>query len=195
MHFNVAQLLKEPIGSTRSYRMDESLAELDSELVPLSHLTGTLRLLRTHSGVLASGQFQVTVQADCGRCLEPIPSQVDVAFEESFRPLTEVTTGRYLLPNEFEGQAEELEDSALLIDDHHILNISEILRQSIWLAMPMSPRCAFADPEECPNFVEQVSAIEGHEPEADDSSEQTAIDPRWAALLALRENDAKEVNP
>lgn len=191
MQFNVAQLLKEPIGATRSYLLDESLAGLDQELVPLSHLTGTLHLLRTHSGVLASGQFQVTLEMDCGRCLEPIPTEVDVAFEEGFRPLTEVTTGRYLMPDEFEGQTEELEDSALLIDDHHILDISEVLRQSIWLGMPMIPRCAYAVPEECPNFVEQVSEIEGDDLVQEETDDQPTIDPRWAALLALQENDAE----
>lgn len=191
MQFNVAQLLKEPIGATRSYLLDESLAGLDQELVPLSHLSGTLHLLRTHSGILASGQFQVTLEMDCGRCLEPIPAQVDVSLEESFRPLTEVTTGRYLMPDEFEGQTEELEDSALLIDDHHILDISEVLRQSIWLDMPMIPRCAYAVPEECPNFVQQLSEIEGDEQVQEEVDDQAAIDPRWAALLALQENDAE----
>ncbi len=189
MQYNVAQLLKEPIGATRTYQLDESLTGLDPDLIALSTLSGTLQLLRTHSGVLGTGRFDVTVQMDCGRCLEPIPAQVEATFEESFRPLTEVTTGRYLLPDEFEGQEEELEDSALLIDDHHILDISEVLRQSVWLGMPMIPRCRYAQPEECPNFAERLSEMdEIHEDLADDDG-QPAVDPRWAALLALQKND------
>ena len=139
MQFNVAQLLKEPIGATRTYQLDENLTGLDPELIALSPLTGTLQLLRTHSGVLGTGRFDVTVQMDCGRCLEPIAAQVEAIFEESFRPLTEVTTGRYLLPDEFEGEEEELEDSALIIDERHILDISEVLRQSIWLCADDPP--------------------------------------------------------
>jgi uncharacterized protein len=194
MQFNVAQLLKEPIGATRTYQLDESLIGLDPELIPLSTLTGTLRLLRTHSGVLATGRFDATVQADCGRCLEPIPAQIEISFEDSFRPLTEVTTGRFLLPDEFEGQAEELEDFALLIDDHHILDISEILRQSTWLAMPMIPRCAFADPENCPNFAERIKEMAAVHADLDDTDDEPAVDPRWAALLELQKNDTEEVN-
>ena len=189
MQFNVAQLLKEPIGATRTYQLDESLIGLDPELIPLSTLTGTLRLLRTHSGVLASGQFDATVQVDCGRCLEPIPAQIEISFEDSFRPLTEVTTGRFLLPNEFEGQAEELEDFAVIIDEHHILNISEVLRQSTWLAMPMIPRCAFANAENCPNFAERLNEMAEVHADLDEVDDQPVVDPRWAALLALQENN------
>ncbi|MBX3052519.1 MAG: DUF177 domain-containing protein [Caldilineaceae bacterium] len=189
MQFNVAQLLKEPIGATRTYELDDSLIGLDPELVPLSPLTGTLQLLRTHSGVLASGRFDATVQADCGRCLEPIPAQIEVTFEESFRPLTEVTTGRYLLPDEFEGQEEELEDFALLIDDHHILDISEVLRQNIWLALPMVPQCTFADPEKCPNLAERLKEMAEVHADLADTEAHPDVDPRWAALLALQSGE------
>lgn len=192
MQFNVAQLLKEPIGATRNYQLDESLVGLDPELIPLSSLTGSLHLLRTHSGVLATGRFDATIQVDCGRCMEPIPAQAEITFEESFRPLTEVTTGRFLMPDEFEGQAEELEDSALIIDDHHILDISEVLRQSIWLSLPMIPKCAFADPENCPNFAERLQDMADVHQDLTGEDGQPAIDPRWAALLALQPEKADE---
>jgi len=192
MQFNVAQLLKEPIGTTRIYELDESLVELDPELIPLSPLTGTLCLLRTHSSVLATGRFDTTVQLDCGRCLKPISAQVEAVFEESFRPLTEVTTGRFLLPGEFEGEEEDLEDFALIIDDHHILDISEVLRQSIWLGMPMIPRCAFADPENCPNFAERIAEMDEVHANLAGTEDEPAVDPRWAALLALQTNESDE---
>jgi len=195
MQFNVAQLLKEPIGATRTYQLDESLIGLDPELLPLSHLTGTLQLLRIHSGVLGVGRFDVTLQVDCGRCLEPIPAQIEVTFDESFRPLTEVTTGRYLLPNEFEGQEEELEDSALLIDDHHILDISEVLRQSIWLGLPMVARCPYAGQTgECPNFTQRLHEMAEVHRDWGDADETPVVDPRWAALLALQTSESEEIN-
>ena len=193
MQFNVAQLLKEPIGATRHYQLNENVIGLDPDLIPLSTLTGVLHLLRTNSGVLATGQFDVTVQMDCGRCIEPIPVEVEALFEESFRPLTEVTTGRYLLPDEFEGEEEDLEDAALIIDDHHILDIGEVLRQSIWLGMPMIPRCSYARAEDCPQFVERLSGMDESDSDLEDDN-ASAIDPRWAALLALRAKDAEEVN-
>jgi len=193
MQFNVAQLLKEPIGATRTYQLDESLAGLDPDLTVLSPLVGTLQFLRTHSGVLATGRFDVAIQMDCGRCLEPIAAPVEAMFEEGFRPLTEVTTGRYLLPTEFEGEEDELEDSALIIDDHHILDISEVLRQSIWLGLPMIPRCQYAKPEECPNFVARLLEMDEGNEYLEDDEDEPAVDPRWAALLALQTRDTEEI--
>jgi hypothetical protein len=55
MEFNVAQLLKEVTGAVRRYQLSESLEGIDPELVPLEPMTGELRLMRTNSGILASG--------------------------------------------------------------------------------------------------------------------------------------------
>ncbi|GIV78910.1 DUF177 domain-containing protein [Litorilinea aerophila] len=190
MQFNVAQLLKEPTGSTRRYELVEDIRDIDPELELLGPLMGQVQLMRTHSGVLARGHLSTAVKVMCNRCLEPIAMAVRFDFEESFRPLTEVHTGRFILPQEFEGASEELEDEALLIDAHHILDISEVVRQNIWLALPMYPGCNWEGAGECPNWLNyqqdmrnvDVSLITEEEQEADTGS----IDPRWAALLQLR---------
>lgn len=193
MQFNVAQMLKQPIGATRVYELNEEIEGLDPELVPLSPLNGEVRLLRTHSGILASGDLSISLEVTCNRCLEPVEMPVSIHFEESFRPLTDVETGRFLMPQEFKGQQEELSDAALIIDDHHILDASEVIRQNIWLAMPMYPGCMFEDPENCPNFAIRLQEIE--EVHSDLIEEKTPdgepIDPRWAALLALKQDDAE----
>jgi uncharacterized metal-binding protein YceD (DUF177 family) len=125
----------------------------------------------------------------CNRCLEPIVFPVRFVFEESFRPLTEVHTGRYIQPEEFEGTTEELEDEALLIDEHHILDIAEVVRQNIWLALPMYPGCNWTGADECPNWVAYQREVEETQ-DADAADAQKAaeetIDPRWSALLNLR---------
>lgn len=191
MEFNVAQLLKQPIGATRDYEIDDEIEGLDPGLVPLSPLQGKVRLLRTHSGVLMRADLQLVLEVSCNRCLEPVEIPVEFHFEESFRPLTDVETGRFLMPEEFKGQQEELTDSALIINDHHILDASEVLRQNIWLALPMYPSCTWADPAQCPNFATKRHEIEEvHQDLADDAApEAEGVDPRWAALLALRAKD------
>lgn len=217
MYFNVAQLLKEPTGATRTYELVEDLSDLDPELSPLNPLVGTLRLLRTHSGILASGELSTALQITCNRCLGPAAVPVRFQLEESFRPLTEVSTGRYIHPDEFEGSAEDLEDAALLINEQHILNISEVVRQSIWLTLPMYPTCEDAGLDECPNLQERLAARQQsnsgsmHIPAQDDDaadgieyiapgaspsdSSSDSIDPRWAALLELKAQlDERNVN-
>jgi len=160
MQYNVAQLLKEPVGAVRRYQLNEDLSELDAELQLLGPLMGTLQIMRTNSGVLVTGDLATAAQVTCGRCNEPIVMPLRLQLEESFRPLTEVETGRYLRPDEFEGEAENFEDEALLIDEHHILDLREVVRQNIWLAMPMYPGCNWLGAGECPNWVAQKSALQ-----------------------------------
>jgi uncharacterized protein len=188
MQFNVAQLLKEPIGSSRRYELVEDIAGLDPELDVLGPLVGDLQLIRIHSGILVKAQLSTAVRANCNRCLEPLAEQVRFELEESFRPLTEVRTGRFIMPDEFEGEEDDLEDEALLINEQHILDITEVVRQAIWLAMPMIAACNWTGPDVCPNwlaYIDQVQeAVGGGDPRQD--SKEDAVDPRWAALLELR---------
>lgn len=196
MQFNVAQLLKELTGATRRYELNEPLDGLDEELKFLGPLIGTLQLLRTNSGVLVTGELSTVVQVACNRCLEPIAAAIRFDLAESFRPLTEVYTGRYLRPDEFEGSEDELDDAALLIDERHILNLSEVVRQAVWLALPMYPGCNWEGAGACPNLSRRMAELgtladvelytdeEGPHPENE-------LDPRWAALLKLRGNDGR----
>lgn len=186
MQFNVARLLQEPIGSTRTYDLVEEITELDPDMDVLGPLVGKVDLLRTNSGVLATGELSTAVRVMCNRCLAPIASEVRFQLEESFRPLTEVQSGRFIRPEEFEGSATELEDEALLIDDHHILDISEVVRQDIWLAIPIAPGCNWEGAGQCPNLAQHLSELEGLERGPGDPGQETGdIDPRWAALLDL----------
>ena len=58
MEFNVAQLMKEATGASRAYDLDDDITSLDGGLTPLSHLTGSLELLRFTAAFLASGDFR-----------------------------------------------------------------------------------------------------------------------------------------
>ena len=186
MQFNVAQLLKEPTGSIRHYELVEDITDLDPELVVMGPLVGDVQLLRINSGILVEASLSTAVRVTCNRCLAPIATPVRFTIEESFRPLTEVATGRYLAPDEFEGAEEDLEDEALLIDEHHILDLSEVVRQNIWLALPMYPSCIWSGPGECPNLIAYRQELEAAQVEEEVAEGEEAIDPRWSALLALR---------
>lgn len=187
MQFNVAQLLKEPTGAVRRYELADDISELDPELHPLGPLVGTLTLMRTNSGILATGEFSTPLQVTCNRCLSPIALPVRFILEEAFHPTTEVTTGRPLRPDEYEGEIEELDDQALLIDDKHILDLTEVIRQDIWLALPMYPGCNWEGAGECPNLtrlqgLEDVRLLRP----GDIGVEVDELDPRWAALRGLQ---------
>lgn len=193
MQFNVAQLLKEPIGAVRDYELMEDISQLDEDLEMLGPLVGSIQMLRIHSGILVSGNLSTAIRVACDRCLEPIALPVRLEFEESFRPLTEVSTGRYILPDEFEGTQDELEDEALLINEQHILDLSEVVRQRIWLAKPTYPGCNWTGEGECPNLTAYLKSIEEEQDgigiTVSEEEEETleAVDPRWAVLLDLKD--------
>jgi uncharacterized metal-binding protein YceD (DUF177 family) len=114
-------------------------------------------------------------------------------IEENFRPLTEVQSGRFIHPDDFEGTSADLEDEALLIDEQHMLDLGEIVRQSLWLATPMVPGCNWEGAGECPNLTAYMQEVEGLERDTEESDVQDqGIDPRWAALLALQSDGTDE---
>lgn len=193
MQFNVAQLLKEPIGATRRYDLAEDLSGLDPELQFLGPLVGVLTLIRTNNGILARGELSTAVQVGCNLCLAPIAEPVRFTLEELFHPTTDVLTGRTLRPDEYEGEIEELDDAALLIDDKHLLDLSEVVRQDVWLAMPMYPGCNWKGEGPCPNLsrlpeVKDVRLLRPGEAGGVAASADE-IDPRWAALRKLQQSD------
>lgn len=176
--FNVAQLMKEPIGATRTGQVAVALRQLVPEadqvdLLPDGGepiLAGPVRLMHTAGGVLATGRLQAEATMPCARCLEPVKVALDIELEEIFVPTVDIVTGQSVRPDE--------EDRALWIDAHHILDLTEVLRQDVLVTLPMHVLC---DPEcrgLCPSCGKNLN--EGPcdcEPEPD---------PRWAALLALK---------
>lgn len=193
MQFNVAQLLQEPTGSERWYDLNEDVAALDEELHFLGPLVGELILMRITSGVLVKGELSTAVQLQCNRCLSPLVTPVRFEIEEIFHPTTEVTTGRPLRVDEYEGDVDELDDAALLIDDKHVLDAREVIRQNIWLALPMYPACNWQGTGDCApeNRPPQMDAVRLLR-EGQAEGVQDEIDPRWAALAQLQQSQPQQ---
>jgi len=131
MRFNVAQLLKRATGSSRHYEMREGIEGIDPGLTIQEPLTGQIEMVRTADGILVKGQFATAVELQCDRCLEPFIQKVDFEIEEEFHPSIDMSTGAQLTYEEEETR----------IDEHHILDLTELVRQSIFLALPMHPVC------------------------------------------------------
>ncbi len=132
MQINVSRLLKEPIGSSRDYEIDEMLDDIEDNLtIPVK---GTVKLTRTNRSVLVNGQFSVSVKTTCARCLEDFICPLEVTIEEEFFPLMDMV-------NEFEASSPEESDS-FTIDEHQILDLTEAIRQYTLLAIPMKPLCS-----------------------------------------------------
>ncbi len=165
MKFNVAQLLKDPIGSTRDYRLTEPLEVPGEDPRPVS---GKVRLLRTNRGVLVRGEATTVVTCSCSRCLTSYSQGVHVRLEEEFFPLIEVNTG---VPAPLPSDASE----PFTIDEHHILDLTEVLRQDSLLALPMKPLCRPDCPGLCPTCGHNLN-------QGPCQCDNAVLDPRWQVL-------------
>ena len=167
MQYNVAQLLKEPTGSTRTVRLSEG----EDGLGDLAErLAGRLELLRTHQGVLVRGQVDAQIPLACGRCLDGFVESSNLTVEEEFFPQIDVSTGRRLsAPEDAEGAS---------IDANHILDMTEVLRQYLIGAQPIKPLCRL----ECAGLCPECGINRNTESCTCDGG---PVDPRWDALAAL----------
>ena len=135
MHINVAQLLKEPIGSSRSYRIEEHFGLDDINLV-----SGDIILIRTNRGIIVRGKITALVKGICSRCLKPIDCEVKYDFDEEALPCATGT----------EGLSSEGQYDNLIIDEDHTLDLSEAIRQYALLAVPSKPLCRLDCAGICP---------------------------------------------
>jgi len=128
---NVSQLLKEPVGATRTLEVADRVKIYDSP----SPLSGQVRLIHTNRGILASGRLKVEVEAECCRCLEPFECPLEIDIEEEYISTVDVHSGGVIqLPDDYDADA-------FIIDEHHTLDLSEAVRQYTMLAIPMKPLC------------------------------------------------------
>src|SRR5439155_7077700 len=131
--FNVAQLLKEPPGTTRKLEFSEPAAEFDSAVELGAPVEGRVRLLRTSRGILASTEYRTSIRQECGRCLDPTVVEIRGVSEDEFQPRVDVTTGLRLL--------DQPESAELAIDERHVLDLTEVVRQDILTRLPLQPLC------------------------------------------------------
>lgn len=183
MRYNVAQLLKGPTGASRTYDVDEEIRNLDPELQPLRPLTGSVTLMRTSQGILVTGTLATLVAGACKRCLEPARVEVEFELEEEFRPTNPIAG----IP--LDHVPEEEVDPALLIDERHNLDLSEVVRQGLWLAVPMEMLCR-------PDCAGLCPRCGGNRNTGECQCDEAGIDPRWAALgeILRDDTDLKERN-
>lgn len=167
MQFNVAHLLKGPVGTSQQHTLNVTF--VPQEDIQIGHVSGWVRFMRVVQGVWVSGSLEATARCTCSRCLQEVPLSVQFQLDDIYFSLVDVTTGTPLhLPDEA--------DPGFTIDDHHVLDITEAVRQSTILALPMKPLCRADCAGICPDCGVNRN-------EVDCSCKSIGIDPRWAPLF------------
>jgi len=169
--FNVAQLLKQPSGTRRVYDIKDAagLPPFD-DLKIVAPFHGRLRFMRVGSGILVTGVLGTSVDTECMRCLTTFQTETQFEIEEEFNPSVDVNSGAHLAQDPDQ-------DFATLIDDRHILDLAEIIRQELTLSLPSSLVCR----PDCAGLCPQCGQNRN---EGSCDCDTDVIDPRWAALKA-----------
>lgn len=182
MYFNVAQQLREPVGSVRVVEVRERNF-LIHESIGHSDVNGSAVLMRTNRGILVTADLAVSYRERCVRCLEWVVCPQVLHIEEEYLPTTDVLTGVPLPPPE--------DPETLRIDAHHILGLAAAVQQYGVLAQPLRPLCRPDCAGLCPHCGYNLNHGACRCGEGED-------DARWAALaeLAVRwrqqEQDSKD---
>jgi len=143
MQINTAQLLKQAIGSNRSYEINDMFIADDERESGECHIQGTVELIRTDRGILVQGKLAGTSNIMCSRCLTMFDYPLSFGMEDEFFPSRDVTSGISLsLPDD---------STTFMIDEYHILDLSEAIRQYVLITIPMKPLCHPDCAGLCPN--------------------------------------------
>ena len=172
MIFNVAQLLKSPVGTSLEADIDEEAIQLDEDLKVIGPLTGHVRMRRTNQCVLVDGWVDLTLELTCTRCLTEFEQPMHVTFEERFYPTVDVVTGMPLSAID--------EDEVFPIDGHHLLDLTEAVRQHVLLDLPMATLCK----EDCVGLCAQC----GHDLNLGPCECKPEVDARLGILKTLLED-------
>jgi uncharacterized protein len=145
------------------------LNDEDARLTGPAELQG--RIKRNGQAVELSGELRTRIEVQCGRCLKSVVVPVSADFEERFVPAISWRT-------EVQHELTE-EDLSVSVFDGETIELDEIAREEILLAVPAHVLCREDCQGLCPNCGadKNVSACECW---------ITEVDSRWLALKDLR---------
>ncbi|MPZ48379.1 MAG: hypothetical protein GEU75_03545 [Dehalococcoidia bacterium] len=167
MLFNVSGLMQEGIGATRRHSVQGTLT---SEEHGPERLSGDIELLRTKDGVLVRAHLNLVDPETCSRCLKPLEETLQIDFEEEFQATLDLRSGQVV--------REPLDPDAFTIDEHHMLDLTEAVRQYREASAEMQPLCKPDCRGLCPNCGRDLNA-------GGCDCNSGPVDNRWAGLAEL----------
>jgi uncharacterized protein len=166
----------------RKVRFDETFqpgqidfSDADLRQVSPLHASGAAELLANTDGeIRIRGKYEVTLEAQCDRCLGSARFPLENGFDLFYRPMSDIAVEEEVEIDEGEAEIGFYEGAGMQLED--------ILREQILLGMPMQRVCEEACKGICPVCGANRNEVscECHEQIGDD---------RWAALRNLSSSD------
>ena len=151
--------------------------ELDpvDERVKLSEpveVKGAVR--RTGDAVAVNGHVETRVEVECDRCLKPVELPVSSDFELEYITEADYESSSAAALNE--------EEMSVSVFDGESIDVDEIVKEQILLAVPARTLCR----EDCKGICPECG-IDLNTGQCNCAAEE--VDPRWAALKGLKDPD------
>jgi uncharacterized protein len=167
------QLGRRPGSLREVHRTVPAPADLGLDVIGVpegADLELDLRLEAVVEGVLVTGTARGPLRGECVRCLEAVEDVILVDVQELFVHPGERVAGSVA------------DDESRLDDD--LLDLEPVLRDTVVLALPLSPVCRM----DCPGLCSECGARLADDPlHAHDTT-----DPRWAELARLTRQTTEE---
>ena len=144
------------------------LDEEHARLTEPPEITG--RVSRSGHEVRVRGKINARAEVDCDRCLKSVTVPVETEFDVTYVPEEDYR----------ESEAAELkeDDLSLSVFDGATIDVDELVREQLLLALPTRALCT----EECKGLC----PVCGADRNADTCDCETKeVDPRWAALKSV----------
>ena len=132
---------------------------------------GTVNLVRTDKGIWVTAKLDCQTLCSCSRCLVSFPQPLRIVIEEEFFPTVDVISGTNL-------DTSGLDEEDFAIDENHLLDLTEALRQYTIVAVPMKPLCKEDCAGICPTCGTNLN-------QRACNCDKSPRDRRWIPLLEL----------
>jgi len=164
LRLNVGFIVHQTVGYSRDFPFEALSIHLPPDL-DLTHLLGTARVTRTAQSLLLQARMTAFVQAECVRCLTEFAQPLEVDFTDLYA----------FTPN-------SMTESGLLLPENGKIDLSPVVREEMFLAIPLGPLCKPDCKGLCPVCGENLN-------EVDCKHEDAEMDPRLDTLSSISEKD------
>lgn len=171
LHFDVSALINARLGTSFTLDVDAGARGLaggmseSTKVLEVDFVRGTIQVIRVQGGLLVQGTVESQLLLECVRCLEPFVFPTVLELEETFR-----------LPGA------SPRPGTCAVGDDGWLDLTPLLREQCWLAIPMKPLCH----PDCRGLCPRCGVNLNFESCA---CKDVKIDPRLASLKELLQRE------
>lgn len=173
MHLDLTQIRQPETEVTRRYE-PEAFEGRTSQFRVAAPVELRFKVHKDQDRFRLVGRVRTTLELTCSRCVEPFLMPVDAGFDMRYLPPTENVGAE-------EGEVSEEDLSVAYYRDDQI-DLSQLMEEQFYLALPMKPLCRDDCKGLCPSCGTNLN-------ETTCTCEVRWEDPRLAALKALMNRD------